>query len=190
MRPVSIVTFLSAALKERQALLDPQHLSVVRLFNGFLEGDPDLVVDIFADTLVLYNNGELPQESEGKVLEAGNYYLNHLPWLRTIITKTRHAGNPKARRGRFIYGEEPARRIYEEDTWYALDLLLNQDASFYPDTRNLRLWAHNHLAGKQVLNAFAYTGSLGVAAMSGGANRVLHVDRNRTFLNVAKTSYT
>jgi 23S rRNA (cytosine1962-C5)-methyltransferase len=41
-----------------------------------------------------------------------------------------------------------------------------------------------------LLNTFAYTGSLGVAAMGGGAARVVHVDHNRKFLNLAKTSYT
>jgi 23S rRNA (cytosine1962-C5)-methyltransferase len=46
------------------------------------------------------------------------------------------------------------------------------------------------LKGKTVLNTFAYTGSLGVAAQAGGASRVVHLDRNRAFLNVAKTSYT
>jgi 23S rRNA (cytosine1962-C5)-methyltransferase len=68
--------------------------------------------------------------------------------------------------------------------------LLNQDASLYLDTRNLRAWALAHLAGKSVLNAFAYTGSLGVAALAGGARRVMHIDRTRAFLNLAKTSYT
>jgi 23S rRNA (cytosine1962-C5)-methyltransferase len=41
-----------------------------------------------------------------------------------------------------------------------------------------------------VLNTFAYTGSLGVAALAGGASRVVHLDRSRVFLNVAKASYT
>lgn len=67
---------------------------------------------------------------------------------------------------------------------------MNQDASFYLDTRNARAWALEHLAGKSVLNTFAYTGSLGVAAMAGGAGRVVHLDKSRKFLNVAKTSYT
>jgi 23S rRNA (cytosine1962-C5)-methyltransferase len=54
----------------------------------------------------------------------------------------------------------------------------------------LRRWALDHLAGKTVLNTFAYTGSLGVAATAGGARRVVHLDRSRAFLNVAKDSYT
>jgi 23S rRNA (cytosine1962-C5)-methyltransferase len=40
------------------------------------------------------------------------------------------------------------------------------------------------------LNTFAYTGSLGIAALAGGARRVAQHDLHRQFLNVAKTSYT
>jgi 23S rRNA (cytosine1962-C5)-methyltransferase len=40
-----------------------------------------------------------------------------------------------------------------------------------------------------VLNAFAYTGSLGVAALGGGARRAVHLDRNRRFLDLAQASY-
>jgi 23S rRNA (cytosine1962-C5)-methyltransferase len=67
---------------------------------------------------------------------------------------------------------------------------MHQDASLYLDTRGLRLWARQSLAGKTILNTFAYTGSLGVAAHAGRAARVVHLDRNRGFLNMAKTSYT
>jgi len=67
---------------------------------------------------------------------------------------------------------------------------MNRDASLYLDTRNLRKWLIEHMRDKIVLNSFAYTGSLGVAALAGGANRVVQHDLNRQFLNVAKTSYT
>jgi 23S rRNA (cytosine1962-C5)-methyltransferase len=87
-------------------------------------------------------------------------------------------------------GTKPERRVREHGVWYALDLLMQRDASFYLDTRNLRAWAIAHLAGMSVLNTFAYTGSLGVAAMAGGAARVVQTDLKREYLNVAKTSYT
>jgi 23S rRNA (cytosine1962-C5)-methyltransferase len=67
---------------------------------------------------------------------------------------------------------------------------LNADSSLYLDTRLLRAWASEHLGGKRVLNTFAYTGSLGVAAQAGGAARVVQLDLNRRFLNLAKDSYT
>ena len=89
-----------------------------------------------------------------------------------------------------LWGSHLTTKIREHDVRYALDLTLNQDASFYLDTRNVRRWALDNLAGKAVLNSFAYTGSLGVAAAAAGASRVLHTDLNKRFLNVAKTSYT
>ena len=72
---------------------------------------------------------------------------------------------------------------------YAVDLLMNQDAGFYLDTRELRRWLRAHAEGRTVLNTFAYTGSLGVAARAGRAARVVHTDRSARFLEVAKASY-
>src|SRR6266540_416272 len=71
-----------------------------------------------------------------------------------------------------------------------IDLTMNRDASFYLDTRNLRQWLIKNMRGKSVLNTFAYTGSLGTAAMAGGASHVVQVDLNRQFLNLSKDSYT
>ena len=39
-----------------------------------------------------------------------------------------------------------------------------------------------------MLNTFAYTGSLGVAALAGGAARVVQIDRNGRFLELARRS--
>ena len=89
-----------------------------------------------------------------------------------------------------VQGKAVDRKIRENDTWYAIDPMINRDASLYLDTRNVRLWARQNLRDKSVLNTFAYTGSLGVAALAGGASRVVQLDLNRQFLNVAKDSYT
>ena len=71
---------------------------------------------------------------------------------------------------------------------YAVNLMLNQDASFYLDTRNLREWLIRNSSGMRVLNTFAYTGSLGVAALAGGAQKVVQVDLNANFLDLARKS--
>lgn len=113
-----------------------------------------------------------------------------LPWIKAVILKTRNSQDPREKRGRLVYGDAPDRKILENGVWYAIDPMLNRDASFYLDTRNVRLWASQRLEEKSVLNTFAYTGSLGVAALAGGASRVVHLELNRRFLNVAKTSYT
>ena len=81
-------------------------------------------------------------------------------------------------------------KLKEHGVWYAINLTLNRDSSLYLDTRNLRKWLIENLKDKSVLNTFAYTGSFGVAALKGGANRVVQIDLNREFLNIAKDSYT
>ena len=96
----------------------------------------------------------------------------------------------KRKRGQLLFGEKPDRKIQEHGVWYAIDLMMNRDASFYLDTRNLRQWLIENMHGKSVLNTFAYTGSLGVAATAGGASRVVQLDLNRQFLDLAKESYT
>ena len=190
--PDSITPLLSSALAARADLFDARHESAFRLFNGFFEGCPDLVVDLYARTLVLHNYADEPEQAQETIQQAMKYLRAQLPWVNAAILKTRSAKEAAARNGVILYGEKPDRRVRDPkgSVWYAVELLLNRDASLYLDTCNVRFWAETHLAGKAVLNTFAYTGSLGVAALAGGASRVVHLDRNRAFLNVAKTSYT
>jgi 23S rRNA (cytosine1962-C5)-methyltransferase len=180
---------LAAALAARAPLLDERHEGALRLFNGFLEGWPELVVDVYARTLVVYNYAEPPAALEPLLPEIYARLRETLPWVEAVVLKTRTAPDEAGRRGVPVYGARIARRVRENGVWYALDLCARQDAGLYLDTRGLRAWAKAALAGRTVLNTFAHTGSLGVAAMAGGAARVLHLDRNRAVLNQAKESY-
>ena len=186
----SLIPVLESCLGPRADLFDERHQSAFRLFNGFYEGYPDIVVDLYAATLVIHNYAEVSVKGVPLVETAQEFYLSKLPWLQVVIVKTRSAEDQEERRGQIVYGEKPDRKVREHGVWYALDLTMHRDASLYLDTRHLRKWAIDNLQGKTVLNTFAYTGSLGVAAMGGGAKRVIHTDLNRKFLNVAKTSYT
>ncbi|MBN2554366.1 MAG: class I SAM-dependent methyltransferase [Anaerolineales bacterium] len=181
---------IEQAIALRLAAL-PEDVHVARrLFNGFLEGLPALVADLFGRTAVLYNYAAPPIEGEGLVGKVQNTILDLVPRVETVLVKTRRSPDREAQRGLLNYGERKDRWIREHGVRYAVDLTMNQDASFYMDTRNLRKWLLEKMAGKTVLNMFAYTGSLGVSAAAGGAARVLHVDLNQSFLNVAKTSYS
>jgi 23S rRNA (cytosine1962-C5)-methyltransferase len=178
------------ALALRAANFDERHETAFRLFNGFTEGNPDLAIDLYARTLVIHNYAAKPEQGIDSVRAAERLLLKRLPWIKAIVVKTRNSQDPQEKRGRLVYGEAPDRKIIENGVWYAIDPMLNRDASLYLDTRNVRLWASQRLKDKSVLNTFAYTGSLGVAALAGGASRVVHLELNRRFLNVAKTSYT
>lgn len=186
--PVNVL--LHRAITAREPLLDARHETGLRVFNGFLEGCPELVVDLYATTLVLHNYADPPADGHAVIAAAQQVLHERLPWVRAMVVKTRHGATDQDKQGVLIFGTSVDRRIREHGVWYALELTMNRDASFYLDTRNLREWAIQNLRDKTVLNTFAYTGSLGVAAYSGGASRVVQLDLNRRFLNVAKTSYT
>jgi 23S rRNA (cytosine1962-C5)-methyltransferase len=186
----AFLSLLSKALEARASLFDARHESAFRLFNGFTEGEPDLVVDLYASTLVLHNYADDPFHGRGLAEGAAQFLQDELPWLRAGILKTRNGSSQDERRGQLLFGDTPDTGIREHNVWYAIDLTMNRDASFYLDTRTLRKWLLEHMQGRTVLNTFAYTGSLGVAAMAGGAARVVQHDLNRQFLNVAKASYT
>jgi 23S rRNA (cytosine1962-C5)-methyltransferase len=208
----SLIFLLEKAIEARASLFDARHESAFRLFNGFTEGEPNLVVDLYASTLVIHNYADDPAQGMLLVWQAEQFLQDNLVWLRAGIVKIRNGapalvrltcpggrcqGKPhgatetlEEKRGRLLFGEKPDTIIKEHNIWYAIDLTMNRDASLYLDTRNLRKWLIEHMRDKTVLNTFAYTGSLGVAALAGGAKRVVQHDLNRQFLNVARTSYT
>ncbi len=185
-----ITQLLEQAIEARRHLFDAAHHSAFRLFNGFSEGDPDLVIDLYGSTLVFHNYAQDVKSGLTQVEQAQDFLLHLLPWIHAGIVKTRNGRTQLERRGQLFFGDNPDRKIQEHGVWYAIDLTMNRDASFYLDTRYLRQWLIENMRDKSVLNTFAYTGSLGVAAMAGGANRVVQLDLNGQFLNLAKESYS
>ena len=186
----TVIPLLEKALEARASLFDARHETAFRLFNGFYEGEPDLVVDLYASTLVIQNYANDLVQGNVIARRATQFLHDQLPWLRAGIIKSRNAKTDEGRRGQLLFGAEPDPKIKEHSIGYSIDLTMNRDASFYLDTRNLRKWLFENMQGKTVLNTFAYTGSLCVAGLAGGAKRVVQHDLNRQFLNVAKTSYT
>ncbi|WKZ35645.1 MAG: class I SAM-dependent methyltransferase [Anaerolineales bacterium] len=182
------IQLLDQAIASRLTLMDSHHENAFRLFNGFSEAYPSLALDIYASTFLIHDYSDEPNQEF--INQVGNYIKDKLVWLRAGVLKTRNGETQEQKRGQLIFGEMPDRKIKEHNVWYAIDLTMNRDASFYLDTRNLRKWIIENLKDRSVLNTFAYTGSLGVAALAGGASHVIQTDLNRQFLNLAKDSYS
>lgn len=183
----SLKPLLDQSLSSRHGILETASDTSFRIFNGFYEGFPSLILDIYASTLLVHDYSDEPNQE--LTYQLINYLRKRLPWLRTGIQKIRNGKTQDQKRGQILFGENPDRKIKEHDVWYTIDLIMNHDASFYLDTSNLRKWLIKNSKDKTVLNTFAYTGSLGVAAMAGEARKVIQTDRNKKFLNLAKDSY-
>lgn len=183
-----VTALLEAAIAARAPLVDDAHETAFRLFNGFSEGLPALALDVYQRCLVLHDYA--PGGDAALTARALATARAQLPWLTSAVLKVRD-GAGAARNGRVVFGapEELPRQVVENGVRYALQLTLNRDASLYLDTRNLRRWAKEHLRDKRVLNTFAYTGSLGVAARAAPSAQVITTDANRSFLAVAEASF-
>ena len=138
---------------------------------------------------LIFDHSRTPQAQDPLVQGVMEFYLQNVPGIEAVIIKRRYSSIPVERKGTLVYGGKVDSRIQEHRIWYAIDLLMNQDASLYLDTENARGWAVEHLQGKRVLNTFAYTGSLGAAAALSGAVRVVQTDRNAKFLALAQETY-
>ena len=185
-----LVARFAGALAHRLPRLTAPHTSALRLFNGYTEGFPRVAVDLYGTTLVLHDATSAAGDKPAMLALIENA-RGAMPWLTAVLWKRRESASQDERNGNLLFGNQDAltRKIQEDGVWYTTRLTLNRDSSLYLDTAPLRAWAKRTLKGERVLNAFAYTGSLGVAAMAGGAETVLHNDLNNAFLTVAKDSY-
>ncbi len=185
-----LIDRLEQALVARNELLEPPHNGALRLLNGYTEGFPGIAIDLYGTTLVI--SDALSATGDRQLVdEAVQCIRKSLPWVNTALWKIRESKSVSLRNGTLIWGTENqiTKKIVEHGVWYAIRLTQNRDCSLYLDTRLLRRWAIEHLAHKLVLNLFAYTGSLGVAARAAPATRIVQTDLNKAFLNIAKDSY-
>src|SRR4029079_6999357 len=106
-------TRLSQAITARFLLFDPQHQVPCRLFNGFLEGEPRLVIDLYATTVVLHNYANPPEDGQALIAEAQQIVQTLLPWVQACLLKTRRSSLPAERDGRILAGEHLAQRVRE-----------------------------------------------------------------------------
>lgn len=138
-----------------------------RVLHGWGEGCPGLEIDRYGDAAVIEHSPELAP-LVGEVVPA----LLACHAFEAVAARPRGFGTaPTALRGALD------RRVVEEDgIRFAIDLGRAGNPGLYLDARPARGWIRAHSAGRRVLNLFAFSGSLGVAAALGGARSVTHVD--------------
>jgi 23S rRNA (cytosine1962-C5)-methyltransferase len=184
-RSIDVPTLIGSRLQPRLPLLNPNTPKVVRLFNGHTEGLPGWVVDLYATNLVISLHTPPDSQSHQTADQIAQTIQSQLPWSTGVLFKQRRSTDEEVRKGQWLTKSKVIRDIVENGVRYAIDLRLNQDNSFYPDARLLRAWLKAHMTGLSVLNTFSYTGSLGIAALAGGACEVLQTDLNQRFLQLA-----
>jgi 23S rRNA (cytosine1962-C5)-methyltransferase len=87
-----------------------------------------------------------------------------------------------------VWGEEPPDEleIVEDGCRYLVDVRAGHKTGFYLDQRDNRARVAGYAAGREVLNAFSYTGGFGIAALATGAKNVLNIDASAAALELAR----
>ena len=171
----SKVDRVRAAWRRRVGFHSLSETDAYRVLHGYSEGAPGWNIERFASAAVVTH-----PETERDWLEGITNALTELDVFSTIVTKardTRGATTDVA----IARGEPvPARTsCREHGLCFEIDLLAPQNAGLYLDGRPARRFLLDHARERRVLNLFAHTGSLGVAAAVGGARRVVHVETQR-----------
>jgi 23S rRNA (cytosine1962-C5)-methyltransferase len=132
--------------------------------------------DRYGDTLVV----EIAREAEADQLDAVLAAADARFRADRVILRSRTA--PIVTRA--IRGEMPTAPlvVHEHGVRYLVEPGRPGNPGLYLDARAARGWILANAAGRRVLNLFAFTGSLGVAAAVGGARSLLHIDANPSAL--------
>ena len=89
-----------------------------------------------------------------------------------------------------LMGEDPGAFVIQElGVKYQVELTRHQNTGIFPDMREGRQFVMDHAKHANVLNLFSYTCGFSVAAMKGGADRVVNMDMNKGVLRVGKINH-
>lgn len=177
----------------RRAPLSQTDTTGYRLVHGENDGLPGLVIDRYAQTLVvkLYTTAWLPHLTH---VLAGLTAV--MPARRVMLRLSRFAQRyPEysygLENGQLLAGEplkEPV--IFQENgLYFEVDVMHGQKTGFFLDQRENRARVETLAAGKRVLNVFAYTGGFSLYAARGGANRVISIDLSQPALATAMRNF-
>jgi 23S rRNA (cytosine1962-C5)-methyltransferase len=197
---------LAAAVARRAELAT--RTDAIRLVHGESDGLPAVVVDRFADTLVVssYASGAdalaryaahalgrrgLARDDPARPV-ADPVVDPIIGPARHVLLRPAHLRQGPAEPARVLRGSPPAVvHITEHGLSLAVDLATGQKTGTYLDLRGLRREvAAAPLAGARVLNLFAYSGMLGRAAEVAGAGTIVQVDASERALAFAAAHHT
>ncbi len=184
---------LSKNQKKLKTYLQKNKIEAYRLYNKDIPEYPYLI-DIYGDCAVIYEQGKKLGEEDQAKREAHQRDIE-VALKEVIGIETSHQyfkirekqkGNEQYRaldprsQEFFTVGEFPFK--------FLVNLERYLDTGLFLDHRPLRQYLLNNSKDKRVLNLFCYTGSLSVAAATGGGT-VTSIDMSNTYLDWAYENF-
>lgn len=174
---------IDAALARREALR--RETTGFRAIHGENDGLPGVTVDVYGDVVV----AQAYAAGIDALARFAAVHVARAVAATSIVLRAGHRriGASGEAGGRVVMGHAPDVVTFREGP---LELVARpksgQKGGTFLDLRGLRRWvAAAPLAGARVLNLFAYSGAIGLAAERAGAARVVQVDRAADALALA-----
>lgn len=196
--PAGLRALLRLAAARRAPLAADPATTIYRLVNAAADGLPGLTVDRYGDALAvsLYDDDDrlppapiLPALTEALVEVMGPraIYVKYRPQQASRIAE---ADRPLLAPPQPVYGPDLGEFVAHEDgRAYLIRPGEGLSVGLFPDMREGRGRVAAWAAGRTVLNTFAYTCGFGVAALAGGAARVLNLDLSKAALAWGQENY-
>ena len=167
----------AVARRQGEAAREANGDNAQRLINAESDGLPGLIVDRYADFLVCQMRSAGAERWRDEIVAALAAAVPHRGMWERSDTGARAKEGLEPRTG-LLAGEEPPElvEIAEGPCRFLVDVRAGHKTGFYLDQRDNRALVAAHARGREVLNAFAYTGAFGVQALAGGAAKVTNVE--------------
>jgi 23S rRNA (cytosine1962-C5)-methyltransferase len=176
--------FLAAKLKRSLALRDALYRApYYRLVNAEGDGLPGLIIDRFADTIVV----QITTAGMEALLEPLLAALGETLGPAQIVLRADAPARALEGLDSYVRAGEAGRVAVEENgVRYFADMAAGQKTGWYYDQRDNRAFAASLSAGKSVLDAYCYSGGFALAAARAGAKEVAGLDSSAPALALAE----
>jgi 23S rRNA (cytosine1962-C5)-methyltransferase len=178
---------LRQALAARERLLAAEDSDAMRLVHGESDGLPGVIVDRYADVVVLQLLSSGAERWRDELAAAVRELTGCACVYERSDADVRELEGLPVRSGA-LHGSLPAAgvQLHEHGLAYGVDVAAGHKTGFYLDQRDNRKRIGALARGRDVLNCFCYSGGFTLNALAGGAKSVLSVDSSADALAQAR----
>ncbi len=179
------------AISGREWLANDETTTAYRLINAESDSLPGLIVDKYGDYLVMQLLTAGMDIRRELIVELLAEMLSPTGIIERSDVPARQKEQLPQVKG-LVWGQEPPSPlvVMENGRFFQVDLLNGHKTGLYLDQRENRTAVTNpaFVAGKEILNAFAYTGGFGLYAATNGAGNIVNLDSSIPALEIAEAN--
>jgi len=179
------------AVAGREWLANDESTTAYRLINAESDSLPGLIVDKYDDYLVMQLLTAGMDSRRDMIVEMLAELLSPKGIIERSDVPARQKEQLPQVKG-LVWGDAPPTPmvVMENGRFFQVDLLEGHKTGLYLDQRENRTAVTQpaFVAGKEILNAFAYTGGFGTYAATNGAGNIVNLDSSIPALEIAESN--